>query len=76
MRLCEVCGAEERANSLLISRGAIEVCPECHACERRYNEETGFMIERRNGYWITITNTFRRNVTDGASSPSTQRSAT
>ena len=64
MRLCEVCGAEERANSLLFPRGAIEVCPACHACERLYNEETGCMIERRgeapDTYWVTITNTFQR----------------
>ena len=61
MNLCDVCGQPETPAIVLVRRGEDDICPDCHQAGRRYNPETGYMIEWRNGYWVNITNTFRRD---------------
>jgi hypothetical protein len=58
IQLCDVCGEEETPTMPLVPRQGLQVCPDCETHERRYNPETGFMIERRRGYWVNITKTF------------------
>ena len=48
-QLCDVCGAPGDA---LTPRGPLRVCPDCHAAQRRFDPETGTLIERRGDAWM------------------------